>query len=505
MDWMRSRLAVVLVVVLMSGALVVQPARAIIPAAVFMWMGASTNMAMAIETSLYIHAGAFAVFDLFLAEKGSDGKPAGNPVLTVKLNPNASRSNPDPSRWDDPAPGERDVTPKLEIAQVPGEGGASEPTQEGQAGYVGNSVNLGTIYGSSPEAMAQADANYAASTWGGIEGAPTYSVVGCGAGVCDLVQSASRYTSEPTYFTMLYSAATIPQGKGCGTGVYADGFGCVDGTEPGGAGCPEGYASNGSNCTLTNPEAVKKPEGTPCEVLRTSSGLATDARNPACEPIQFQAHALAMSGQSVSINANNSVSVATPTGQTTLQLGNPNPDGSVPVLGASRSGNPAAYQPGSSSGGTGGDVPSCGGPGQPACSSGGGDGAGSGGGGGGGSCGGPGQPACRINDDGFSGLGDPTSQGKQALDDAAAAREDALRNETDTGSSMGISFAWVPRPGNLSQECAPLPVQYGVFAFEWNWCPYLDLLKQAMGYLFYIFAGLYIWRSFMGSNSAEAR
>lgn len=46
--------------------------------------------------------------------------------------------------------------------------------------------------------------------------------------------------------------------------------------------CPAGYVVSGSTCTLSNAAAVKKPAGTPCQVMVNGGAFTYDPQNPDC-------------------------------------------------------------------------------------------------------------------------------------------------------------------------------------------------------------------------------
>jgi len=454
---------------------------AFIPAAnafgfLFVWLGATPALATALEASVYLHAGAYYAYDLFFAEKGADGKAAGSPVLTAKLSPTAARSNPDPTKFDDPAPGARDVTPK---PVVPSGGSAVPP----------------------PDPALSADQCYTftgaecSGTQAGVATLMTLSGNGDDPVTCGGYTTAYSYDGANIRYARTFTAG------GCGypagyveNGLLGAPF-VTTGTrnDVPSTSCPAGYVTSVDGCTLSNPAAVKKPTTTPCEVIRTATGLQTDAANPNCDGINVSGNTLqATSDTAVSFNADGSVSVSNPGGQTTFQMSGPNPDGSMTITGASRSGNPGAYVPGSTVGTS--PTTACGGVGQPACSGTAGSTAGASG-----SCGGVGQPACSINDSGFDGLADPGAAGRSAFDAASAERDGSIANQTDTSSGLGLSFDWVPKP-QFSQACEPIVINFMRSQISWNFCQYLPMLSEAMGYLFYIFSGLYIWQSFMRSR-----
>lgn len=46
--------------------------------------------------------------------------------------------------------------------------------------------------------------------------------------------------------------------------------------------CPTGYTLSGSTCVLSNAAVVKKPAGTPCQLMLTAGVVGYDPQNPAC-------------------------------------------------------------------------------------------------------------------------------------------------------------------------------------------------------------------------------
>ena len=491
-------------VVALVGCVFVTSAHALLPiAGAIAWLGgaitANASLVTAVEASLYIHAAGYSIYSIFFANKGADGKPSG-PAIEVKLSPTATRSNPDPSRFNDPAPGARDVTPKATIAAS---GGTGEKTFDGQ------------VLADGQVATHQAPAgSYFAHSSSGCVGGDSTSVAICAAnagGASSIMQNCKQgespgwtcgygqsYTDgSGGYYLdirMFYSgggsnyagrvATSIVQGTGaCPSGSAGAGGACtVYYKDNGGTNCPAGYQSSGGVCNLTDPAQVKKPDDTPCEVLRTSSGLQLDSANPNCAGIAVQGNVIQPTPeQAVSFNADNSVSISNPSGQTTLQLGAPNADGSVPVLGASRSGSPSSYVPGSSSGGS----TTCGGVGQPPCA-----------GtsptpGSGGSCGGPGQVACAIDDSGFAGKSLNMGDANGALDQHSADRVGLF----DKAKQSVVAPTWGWSLPITSTACQPLNIgAMRTLNFKIDWCKYLPLMQQAISFLAYCFTALYLFQ-----------
>src|SRR5450830_247069 len=91
-------------------------AHAILPVAgLIAWLsiGTAAESAAGIAASVAVNTGIIAAFALSFWKKDESNKPTGSaPTITVYLNPSKARENPDPAKFDDPASGARDVTPK---------------------------------------------------------------------------------------------------------------------------------------------------------------------------------------------------------------------------------------------------------------------------------------------------------------------------------------------------------------------------------------------------------
>jgi hypothetical protein len=492
----------IIVLLIFSMLFVVQKAHSFIFLAV-PWiattLGVTTQMATAIEVSLYVHGAALAAYGIFYATKGADGKPSGSPGMTVLLNPAAARANPDPAKFNDAAPGARDVTPKSSVSTVSGT--STDPNDAGSAGgtyWETGNFGQGTVKGGSApgSALQVLTAGYCVGGYASLceLRACTTTVNGAGRDVyscsgyakpgtmgCSPQQDGKCYVGVVTATKFTGTPAVT-----CSSGKFSQNNGaCTSYPSPPSTACPAGYTYSNPWCTLSDSSLVKKPITQPCEILRTSSGFSRDSANPNCDSVPVSGNALSPSpDQSLSFNADGSLSMSNPSGTTTLQISpTPNGDGSVNVTGATRSGSPSAYAPTDTPPST-----TCGGVGQPSCSATGQSG---------GSCGGAGQPKCSIDDSGFVGAADPTAAGRSNLDAAFGARTSSLTSGTDKSTSMGIDHFWVPKPGGFSQACEPIPIVARGISISINVCTYINLLSQLMGYLFYIFTGYMIWRAFM--------
>lgn len=235
--------------------------------------------------------------------------PAGGPKMFVSLAPDSKRSNPDPNKFDDPKPGERDVKPKASQPVTPGtspidpadvgsgggkywQGGAAGSVTGGSAGgvalqgliasycvggYATQCELRNCVSGSVNVGLPEPRATYQ------CEGYAKPGTMSCSPGPdgkC-LVGYRNQYTSAT-------QIAGTPS-KVCGSGQYSQSGAACQGYAAGPSTCPPGYAINtaGSSCDLRNAAAVMKPSTTPCEVLWDATGKAftTDAQNPNCSGI----------------------------------------------------------------------------------------------------------------------------------------------------------------------------------------------------------------------------
>lgn len=498
---------------LMGGVLmlcVTTAAHAFLPVAgLIAWLsvGTAAESAAGIAASIAVNTGIITAFALSFWKKDENNKPTGSaPTVTVYLNPNKARENPDPTKFDDPAAGSRDVTPKATTSgsrtstNVPA-GAAPPPEIWCQNGACATSQ--------SGACLAQS-ANPSSGTQGNYTWTAHFEFTN---GQCYIVKDWSNGESIPGAWG--YAEKFGNNTTKCpGINLTASDGKCPASNFPetGPITCPEGYSasSDGTGCNLTDGNKVMKPDSQPCELLRgATGGLETDSRNPNCKlpEVQVSGNSIQVDSQSISFNGDGSVSVANPTGQTTFQISGYNADGSANITGISRSGNPNNYDTttpstggglsggGSSGGGSTGTSPVCGGVGQPSCS-------GNSNGNGGGSCGGPGQPACTIDDSGFSGKNVSTAAAESALDGINADRTNML--DTIKNGVITPEFSWRPPVQNMA--CQPL--EFGFFKgmnFTLNWCKYIHLIHDAISFLAYCLTALYLFGLLFGASKREAK
>lgn len=128
-------------------------------------------------------------------------------------------------------------------------------------------------------------------------------------------------------------------------------------------------------------------------------------------------------------------------------------------------------------------------------------------------CGLPGKPPCQIDDNGFKGQDNFSAQRLQETAQAF----DGIKNTIDdlkNQSHHDINTSWLPSllPG-ASVQCKPIPINVEL-SHGWlsglkasssvDICDKLDLLRQIMAYLFGIGTVIYIFRVFTRANAGGA-
>lgn len=337
------------------------------------------------------------------------------------------------------------------------------------------------------------------------------------------------------------------------------GLNVIDGTGEVPGGCPSGYVENSDGslppCKLTNPEVVQKPSGTKCEAIFKNGQFQFDPNNPACDgktkvaesngcETEVSAGVYKLNCVDSKVNVSSSaITYQTPQGSGTVPVSVVDgaititvpadkpmqfPGGFLPVT-VDQTGTyscdsyglcvPAGVSSGGSSSGGGTSGGSTGGgdtgggsstgasTGGSSGGSGTGSGDGSGSGSGSGSASGSGAGSTTgngntsLDDSSFKGLGDKA--GKLGLDGSGA--DDGAFNTLKEGISdklgflENFGFSWVPVPRDFAQ-CKPIPYAILGLSSSWDFCPYVDVLSQVMGYLFYVFTAVYLYRLFTSSS-----
>jgi len=224
----------------------------------------------------------------------------GSPELTVRLNPDSQRSNPDPSKFNDPAPGARDVTPKTFVAATP-TGSHGEPAYPPNFQSYGPEKTFLAPDGQIFQWLDQQGNSYIGKDstalgalivqQGGSSLGPCAGINGCiyksfsfqsGEGSC--VRFDRRAMPDDTYAGM-FQFCSYPGKTSCPVGSASTGGQCTQIAAPTqDTSCAAGYSKSGDGCQLTDASQVKKPEDAPCEMLWDSGSGAfqTDAKAPGC-------------------------------------------------------------------------------------------------------------------------------------------------------------------------------------------------------------------------------
>ena len=221
----------------------------------------------------------------------SGSTPAGSAPaasFTVSLNPNAKRSNPDPTKFNDPVGSARDVTPKSTVS--PSTPVDSSTMSSGapyfSAIYSIYNPNTGGYDSNVVAGPSALDVTRAAVT---LAGYTVSADLGCtslnpgdymyspGGATC----SFSTVGYGNTGNTAVYHASGSPADCAAGQS-YTAANGCIGSGQP--VVCPPGYISSNGSCSLQNAQAVQKPSSTPCEVLfdPNSANFLSDPANPNC-------------------------------------------------------------------------------------------------------------------------------------------------------------------------------------------------------------------------------
>jgi len=123
-------------------------------------------------------------------------------------------------------------------------------------------------------------------------------------------------------------------------------------------------------------------------------------------------------------------------------------------------------------------------------------------------CGLPGTPDCSINDAGFANPYTPPSTSTYDAD------LNSQKNKIETFESPSITWAdWFPSlmPG-ASVACHGIEFRGAInvgpaagldSTTSLDICPYLDIVRQILGWLFGVGSAIYIWRRFIGARGGE--
>lgn len=316
----------ILVVSFISASLIVVPirsARAFFPLIVIPWLLVGSNLLITdlvvgqvgvLTAILWWDCNKFALSAPCTTKTPIPAAQLPKPALTVNLQPDAKRENPNPAKFNDPAPNKRDVTPKPQIAAAgsgpppapagpvdtgvyeqsptsPETGPTSDDTlqtQYQQSNSRGDALVAGVI------AVKQMFAPTRAFPYVAKAVTCTYPTTGdqqpaltaCDAKNNEARNAVQSYNDPSRYY---YSKGGLaPQASGVLRYVHVVIF--YDQAKDVTVNCDPGYQLSGTyvggvaQCALADAAQVKKPADTPCEMLfdPTTKQIMTDPANPAC-------------------------------------------------------------------------------------------------------------------------------------------------------------------------------------------------------------------------------
>lgn len=381
----------------------------------------------------------------------------GKKPIVVKLNPDATRKNPDAKVFNDPSGGSRDVTPKNTIAQ--------------------NSLYSPASGGWNADAMMYQSMDNPVTTYGTPSGATVQKIT-----YLTPSSKAAPGTPYTVYMTWTFTSGA-QQGKS---------YTLYSKSETVPYTCPAGYTLASGTCNLTAPADVKKPSTTTCEVLY-SAGTQTfdfDAANPNCDGLK---NSLTSSG---GLNSPSSATgekmSAKPTANGGFNICQTQPDGAWKCV------QTGSYNPGiggypgqTTTSGTGGIPGDIGGGSGTGTGTGTGTGPGTGTGTGtssGGSCGGTSQVKCGIDD---SGLDGKTANTDTSIANVQAAHDGVLGA---IQSHMPTPFSWNWVIPIQPIACSSLSYNVLGMVFVIEWCKYISMMQQAISFLAYCFTALHLFK-----------
>lgn len=498
-------------------------------------IGSNVTMARAVEWSILGHGAVFTFLSWRNTNETSTASASGH--LEVSFDPAAQRANPDPSKWDDPAAGQRDPTPKASVSQSTSQGTMQPPgTLAGivadmgwQAGskYYQKDATTDVLYtvqltsscsspGSGPSGMVYVgcvpSAQTPVTTYAqmvaemGVPGSKCYQYNGS-TDVCYVTKALTTCSGYSAYAPAGYQAAVCSNWNTQANSYAYPGIAAVYSRSQAPSGyavwkqeqsiaCPAGYTSNGSGtCQLSDATQVMKPAGTvACELRVNADGTwDIDAKNPSCTSLQGVGR-LSCTGRTCTYSrgagdydqivknpdGTGTISTRGSSGNRDISIGAPGPEG-TPITGLT-------------------DIPSGSTP----------PGGGSTGSGGG-SCGGTGQVECAVN------VNDGSFQGKDAIvngkADAAALKLDDRIGSADQSKfqgTFGVDESWLPRlaPGN-PVSCSALQWQTQIshgplsgfnHVESIDLCGKTDLIRQYYSWLWYAMTVWAIAMLFFGTN-----
>lgn len=453
---------------------------------------AGAESVVAAERSLALHGSLLGA--VWWGTSSTKSKNAEEGTIWLPLDPTATRSNPDPKRYDD-APltieitgaASRDVKPKASYAGEADKNVATTPTN-------------GAVAAAMP---AGSSMSYAVDGQNTIREYKSVDIAFY-SGSSDLQKcsSAQSATNPGTGWSFSCPSGTSSDGKTVGIWSRTT-------TQKT---CATGYTLSNGNCVLTDSASVKKPEGkVACEVLvdATNNTLQLDANNPSCasilsnfnKPNPNQLRYNNPSGGGYDIITRNS------DGSTTIESSDGTNYKKITVGpfdkgqgGGTIRGIDTGPQPGTDgTGGTG-----TGGTGSTGTGS--------------GNCGGAGQSPCAVtvDDSGFQGKDATVNSAGEAVKTASQNRLDAINAEGQKGGdNFGLDTSWIPSvlPGP-AVTCQALKWEPGIShgplaglsgTIDIDWCSKVDVIREYYAWLVGLVTVWAIAMLFFSSNGNTGR
>lgn len=248
-------ITLVMVLSVQMVAIPVRDANAVIPALLAgLGLFIKTPIGKSVMASLVLHAAVLAV-EFHNSASATPPSDDTNKKLEVKLNPKDPMATP--AGWTAPAAGNPEPIPPS---------GASQQVQTGSLRVNENGNSYATSYAS---ALLQCQGRYPSSSYPNttctsVEAGPSRNIP-----TSTLTDNANGQVIVTTQLTMYCDTAN---GFALNTsGQYA----CVKN------GCPTGYTVSGATCTLSDASVVQKPADGKAEIKRVGNVLYVDARDTA--------------------------------------------------------------------------------------------------------------------------------------------------------------------------------------------------------------------------------
>ncbi|MBI2779420.1 MAG: hypothetical protein HYX62_06530 [Gammaproteobacteria bacterium] len=434
------------------------------------WAGRSLSSAGTIaktaEIGTYVAGGGLFLVDyLFFSDDAPKTNNAQTPAtITIALKKNQPRQTPTDGKWDPPSPGSIDPTPKPTFPA--GGGHPSMPSTWAAVVQDGGAGSRTYFDGATNHLVVVKTLNDSFPTL-------NYDFQRCGQAS---TVAPPGYAPTPVFCLDVNVAGTVR--------TYA----VWDKTEF--PVCPPGTTQSGNTCTTVNAAAVPKPTSIPCEVTKLGDGTwQVDPKNPNCAALQ-PSITQASGSLTVTQSVDKTLQVQDGPGDTKIITQR---DGAITrtiTTGQFYSTNnayPVTNVTESSGGNTGGSG-----------TSGGTTGTGTG------NCGGQGQPRCGvdIDDSGFNGK-DLTLASQNA---ELAANDQSIKDKVlsvTSSNQHGISWLW--RPDIPRVACENYDFGLGTRFITFDFCKTFAIIREGLGWLLYVFLGIYLFELFTSSSSNARR